>query len=79
MSALKLRLSNSLHIHVKEAAELDGVSVNQFINLAVAEKLATLRTYDLVSKRKERGNKALFIKAMSEVPKGDVVAGDELV
>lgn len=77
MSALTVRLPNSLHEVLKDAADSDGVSVNQFISIAVAEKLSALKTYDLISIRGERADKEKFLKAMSEVPQGKVRKGDK--
>jgi predicted HicB family RNase H-like nuclease len=37
-----LRLAASLRDHAERLAALDGVSINQFINLAVAEKISRL-------------------------------------
>ncbi|MCB0162314.1 MAG: toxin-antitoxin system HicB family antitoxin, partial [Caldilineaceae bacterium] len=39
MSSLNLRLPDSLHDQVRELARQDNVSINQFITLAVAEKV----------------------------------------
>ena len=44
MSTLSLRLPESLHKQLKAVAERDGVSINQFIATAVAEKLSALTT-----------------------------------
>jgi predicted HicB family RNase H-like nuclease len=35
MSAISLRLPNSIHSRVKNLAKFDGVSVNQFITVAL--------------------------------------------
>ena len=78
MSALTLRLPNSLHQHLKEVAEADGVSVNQFISIAVAEKISALRTYDIVEERARRSTDQAFESAMNQVPEGEVVPGDEV-
>ena len=78
MSALTLRLPNSLHRHLKNAAETDGISVNQFISLAVAEKLSALQTYDIISRRAERSSREDFLAAMAAVPAGGVLDGDEI-
>jgi len=78
MSALTLRLPNSLHDYVKEVAEADGVSVNQFISIAVAEKVSAMRTYNLIEERAKRSSKEAFEKAMIQVPEGDILEGDEL-
>jgi len=42
MSNISLRLPNSLHEFVRRLAEKDGVSINQFISIAVAEKVSAL-------------------------------------
>ena len=78
MSTLSLRLPDSLHRHLKEAAEKDGVSVNRFIALAVAEKLSALDTYDLIRERASRGSREEFLEAMRQVPAGEIVRGDEM-
>ncbi len=39
MSALSLRLPNSIHKHIKEIAQQEGVSINQFILSAVSEEI----------------------------------------
>lgn len=78
MSTLSLRIPDSLHRTLKSAAEQDGVSINQFVSLAVAEKLSALQTYNLIAERAAKGSKKNFLKAMSTVPAGDVVEGDEI-
>ena len=44
MSNLSLRLPDSLHRKIRELAERDDISINQFIATAVAEKAAALLT-----------------------------------
>ena len=55
----------------------DGVSVNQFVSLAVAEKLSALQTANLIAERAKGGSRASFLKAMSLVPKAEIIKGDE--
>lgn len=38
MSTLSLRLPDSLHKRVRDLAQQEGISINQFIRTAVAEK-----------------------------------------
>ena len=78
MSTLSLRIPDSLHRTLKNAAEQDGVSINQFVSLAVAEKLSALQTYNLIAERAAKGSRESFLKAMSKVPTGDVIEGDEI-
>ena len=51
MSALSIRLPDSLHKRIKEVAQRDNVSINQMIALAVAEKLSALETEDYLGKK----------------------------
>ena len=51
MSALSLRLPNSLHEQLRELARREGVSINQLVNSAVAEKMAALMTVDYFGER----------------------------
>ena len=44
MSNFALRLQASLLNEASELAETEGVALNQFVNVAVAEKLSALRT-----------------------------------
>ncbi len=68
MSALSLRLPNSLHRHLKEIAEREDVSMNQFISSAVAEKMAALLTVDYLERRASRGSRRRFLEALAKVP-----------
>jgi hypothetical protein len=78
MSTLSLRLPDSLHRNLKRVAEADGISVNHFISLAVAEKLSALQTFDLLTERSKGASREKFLEAMALIPKGPVIAGDEL-
>lgn len=75
MSTLSLRLPNSLHNHVRKLAEAEGVSINQFIATAVAEKVSALDTLDYLAERAARGDRALFEAALRRIP--DVPPADE--
>ena len=51
MGRFRLRLPESLHKQVKALAEQEGVSVNQFVTTALAEKLSALMTKDYLAAR----------------------------
>jgi uncharacterized protein (DUF1778 family) len=78
MSTLSLRLPDSLHNSLKRAADQDGISINQFISLAVAEKLSALQTYDIIAERAKGASRESFLAAMALVPKGEIADGDEV-
>ncbi len=75
MSTLSLRLPNSLHDRVRKLADAEGVSINQFISTAVAEKMSALMTSEYLAERAERGDRALFESALSSIP--DAPARDD--
>jgi hypothetical protein len=77
MSTLSLRLPDSLHRKVKELAEQDDVSINQFIATAVAEKMAALLTLDYLAERATRGSRAAFDRALAKIPSRPPLPGDE--
>jgi hypothetical protein len=51
-----LRLQASLLEEARRVSEGEGVALNQFINVAVAEKLSALRTEEYFRARAQRGN-----------------------
>lgn len=67
MSTLSLRLPESLHRKLTELAKREGVSINQLINSAVAEKMAALLTEEYLEGRAKRGSRKRFAKALSKV------------
>lgn len=68
MSTLSLRLPDSLHRKAKDLAERDGVSINQFVTLAVAEKLSALMTEDYLLERARRGSRERYEAALALAP-----------
>ena len=78
MSAISVRLPDSLHEKVKEVARRENVSINQMITLAVAEKLSALETEDYLSSRAERGKKEAFSEALKKVPDTEPDSHDRL-
>ncbi len=67
MSTLSLRLPESLHKRLKEIADRDGVSINQFISTAVAEKLSALMTVEYLQERASRGDRARFDAVLAKI------------
>jgi predicted transcriptional regulator len=78
MSTLSLRLPESLHQKVKELAERDATSINQFIATAVAEKTAALLTVEYLADRAARGDRTAVNRILRRVPARAPLPGDEL-
>ena len=51
-----LRLQASLKAEAERLAKAEGTTLNQFINVAVAEKIAALRTVDFFRDRARRAD-----------------------
>ena len=67
MSTISLRLSESLHKQVRELARREGISINQLINSAIAEKLAALMTTEYLEERGRRASRRKYEKALARV------------
>ena len=67
MSTLSVRLPESLHKQLKDLAAEEGVSMNQLIALAVAEKISALRTVSYLEERAARGSREKFERVLSKV------------
>lgn len=78
MSTLSLRLPDSLHRRVKELASAEGISINQFVATAVAEKMSALMTEAYLQERAARGSRVRYEEALSRVPEVEPDAQDQL-
>ncbi len=78
MSVLSLRLPDSLHRKIRELAERDDVSINQFLATAAAEKAAALLAMEYLEERAAQGDVTLFDRLLARVPDVPPVPGDEL-
>jgi hypothetical protein len=78
MTTLSLRLPDSVHKSVKDLVSKDGISINQFIATAVAEKVAALMTEEYLAERARRGSKARFEAVLARVPDVAPDEGDEI-
>ena len=79
MSALSLRLPNSLHERARELARREGVSINQLVSSALAEKMSALLTEEYLEARARRGSRARYLAVLAQVPAIEPDAADLLV
>ncbi len=71
MRRLNLRLPDSLHNQVRVLAGQDNVSMNQFIALAVAEKVSALLTVDYLEQPAKRGSREKFDAILEKIRASD--------
>lgn len=68
MSTLSLRLPNSLHEQIRRLAKKEGISINQFVASAAAEKMAALLTEEYIEKRGKRASLKKFQAVLNKAP-----------
>jgi hypothetical protein len=73
-----LRLQRSLLEEARRLAAEEGASVNQFINTAVAEKIASLRAWRQLRERAVRGNLAKALEILQRAGSQPPRPGDEV-
>ena len=74
-----LRLPASLKAEAEKLAAAEGTTLNQLINIAVAEKIAALKTVDYLAARGERASITKALKILKKAgKKGAVEPGDEV-
>ncbi len=78
MSALSLRLPDSVHRHIRAIAQKEGVSINQFISSAVSEKISAIMTEEYLEQRARRAERKEFSRVLDQVPDRPPLTGDEL-
>jgi hypothetical protein len=77
-STYPLKLPNSIKAAAAELAREDGVSLNQFIAAAVAEKVGVLRTSaEFLRERAGDAEPADLLRYVSAAPRVPPMAGDE--
>src|ERR1039457_1263353 len=70
-SNFALRLQPSLLEELRKAAELEGVALNQLINVAVCEKVSALPTEEHFWERGRRGNRAETLEILERAGTGN--------
>ena len=74
-----LRLQASIKAEAERLAKAEGTTLNQFINVAVAEKIAALRTADFFRERARRANVEAALAVLDRVGIDEPPrAGDEI-
>jgi hypothetical protein len=74
-----LRLQPSLMEELRKVAKEDRTTINQLINVAVAEKLAVLRSVRWFQERAARGDPQRALEILSRLGRGKPpLPGDEL-
>ena len=68
MSIVQVQIPDSLHKSLADLAGHDGISIDQFVSTAIAEKLSALMTENYLKDRARRGNRAKYEAILLKVP-----------
>jgi hypothetical protein len=78
MSIVQVQIPDSLHKSLYDLASRDGISIDQFISTAIAEKLSALMTENYLIERAKRGDRTKYEAILSKVPDIEPEAYDRL-
>ena len=78
MSTVEVQIPHSLHQSLKQLAERDGISIDQFISTSVAEKIAAILTAEYFEQRAKQGDRASYDAVLAAVPPIEPESYDKL-
>jgi metal-responsive CopG/Arc/MetJ family transcriptional regulator len=67
MTTITVTIPDFLHAEVDQLVKREGMSWDQFVALAVAEKTSAIATEGYLEERARRGSKEKFLAAMAKV------------
>ncbi len=79
MATLSIRFPNSVHEAVKDVAEKDDISINQFVTSAVIEKLTAIETESIIESRAKRASKERFYEILKKVPDSEPMVKEDVI
>jgi len=68
MNTISLQIPDSMYEGVKRLIRAEGISLDQFITTAIAEKLSAFATRDYLEERAKRADNKKFQEALSHIP-----------
>ena len=78
LSTYPLRLPRSIRAGIEKLSKADGISINQFVSIAVAEKLAIMQAETYFAERIAKADLAAFDRLMQREGGQPPRDGDEV-
>jgi hypothetical protein len=78
MSVLNVQLPDSLYKSLQKLAEQDGISIDQFVAIAVSEKISALTTETYFKERAQQASRARYEEVLAKVPDVEPASYDQL-
>ncbi|MBM4075063.1 MAG: toxin-antitoxin system HicB family antitoxin [Planctomycetes bacterium] len=77
MSTVTIQIPDGLAAQLREVANQSGLTLDQFLSSAAAEKLSAWQTLDHLRQRAAKANREDFIKFLDQSPDRTPLPGDE--
>jgi hypothetical protein len=68
MRIVQVQIPDSLHKSLSDLAGRDGISIDQFISTAIAEKFSALMTENYLKDRARKGDRSKYEAILAKVP-----------
>lgn len=78
MSIVQVQIPDSLQKSLCDLASREGISIDQFISTAIAEKLSALMTENYLIERAKRGDRTKYEEILAKVPDVEPEAYDKI-
>jgi hypothetical protein len=78
MTQLSITIPDSIYNNVQVLATKENVSIDQFIALALGEKMSALMTEDYLLQRAKRGQRDKFLAVLDNVPDVEAATEDKI-
>ena len=78
LSTYPLRLPRSIRAGIEKLSKQDGISINQFVSIAAAEKLAIMQAETYFAERIAKADMAAFDRVMQRQGGQPPREGDEI-
>jgi len=78
MTQLKITIPDSIYNGVQELASKEKISIDQFVALALGEKMSALMTEDYLIQRAKRGQRDKFLAVLDAAPDVEPIEEDKI-
>jgi hypothetical protein len=78
MTQLSITIPDSIYNNIQALAFKEKVSIDQFITLALGEKMSALMTEDYLLQRAKRGQRDKFLAVLAMAPDVEPIAEDKI-
>ena len=78
MTQLSISIPDSIYKSVQALATQEDISIDQFVALALGEKMSALMTEDYLLQRAKRGQRDKFLAVLAAAPDVDPIEDDWL-